>query len=722
MARSYRGKWIGTYKHLYDLSDYQILVLGSGSTPPSQGPKRTNQCAAYGMFSTRQPRGVIDNFSEPTTTRTTITKTSLFASTLALQRTFPQRFIAFLVTYSFTDVGVLNTTGLRYSCSSELARIVTVEISLTGEYPPSQISESEMDPMSVGSTSSTQEEPQEKRVVQSQEQQEQPQQQIQQNSKPNPNLDPHVKPKPKTIHADATVEHLEEAPHPPEEAAKILVRDALVSAAVTAEVARGTDDNTPPSEETMNGGSRSTITVTTTLATSTDEAGSPSETPEASTVEAGDRGDGPSKVVRTSSRVPDSGSVVQAVQDEGNEAEQVGAFCVVAAPISLSEAARQLLPASSSGNGDPKLDIAQDLEPSTVPTEILGKGKASSSPSAIAAPFPIHKAAPRSVVPYFGESDVEVEREIRSWLTPSLNSSTPTLATSDTWHKPPQTPTAPVIRQKPLQRKMSYSASGSGSGSTALNIPSTTLASTNSPARVNGLSGAVRPNAPETRDAPPRSAFALTAAALTNASMPGGTNGPPGTTPHHTHDDESDPEMHEPDRWGAVQLHEHHHERELDRRSRELDRRERELERRERELERRMREFDSERARWSTEVKSAPAWSEALSTLAAQMDARFNEERKKAEEREVKWARALQRGLLARVQEAIERERRLYGVPERMSEQEVNELMESSVGWLMQSVSHVTLILIAAADTPHRMKTLQTAYGFRVCCTLRRSV
>jgi hypothetical protein len=128
-------------------------------------------------------------------------------------------------------------------------------------------------------------------------------------------------------------------------------------------------------------------------------------------------------------------------------------------------------------------------------------------------------------------------------------------------------------------------------------------------------------------------------------------------------------------------------ERELDRRAREIDRRERELERRERELERRQRELEYDKARWTMEVRSAPQWHEAIDALQARFDATLLAERTKALEREV----ALEASLMRKVNEILEKDRQVM----QMSDREVNEMMESSVGYLLQSVSlSVTNVIV----------------------------
>ncbi|KAF9482678.1 hypothetical protein BDN70DRAFT_874668 [Pholiota conissans] len=121
-------------------------------------------------------------------------------------------------------------------------------------------------------------------------------------------------------------------------------------------------------------------------------------------------------------------------------------------------------------------------------------------------------------------------------------------------------------------------------------------------------------------------------------------------------------------------------EREVERRSREIDRRERELERRERELERRQREFEYDKARWTVEIRSAPQWHDALESLRERFDATLLAERKKAAEREA----ALEATLMRKVNDMLEKDRQMYGAMQ-MSDKEVNEMMESSVGYLLQS-------------------------------------
>ena len=150
---------------------------------------------------------------------------------------------------------------------------------------------------------------------------------------------------------------------------------------------------------------------------------------------------------------------------------------------------------------------------------------------------------------------------------------------------------------------------------------------------------------------------------------------------------EAPPQPPPPESRAAFDEHEHwaseRRERELDRRSRELDRREREFERRERELERRQREFEHDKARWALEVRAAPRWAEAVDALRARLDADLAMERRRALERET----ALEINVMRKVNEALERDRQMYGAMQ-MSDKEVNEMMETSVGYLMQSVRH----------------------------------
>ena len=122
-------------------------------------------------------------------------------------------------------------------------------------------------------------------------------------------------------------------------------------------------------------------------------------------------------------------------------------------------------------------------------------------------------------------------------------------------------------------------------------------------------------------------------------------------------------------------------EREFDRREREIDRRERELERRERELERRQREFDQEKARWTAGTHGPAQLDEAVKNLKKQLEKDLLAERKRAAEREAE----LEAKIMSQVNDALEKERQFYGLM-RMSDNEVNAMVESSVGYLLQNV------------------------------------
>ena len=123
-------------------------------------------------------------------------------------------------------------------------------------------------------------------------------------------------------------------------------------------------------------------------------------------------------------------------------------------------------------------------------------------------------------------------------------------------------------------------------------------------------------------------------------------------------------------------------ERELDRQERELDRRSREIDRRERELERRQREFDRDKARWPTEVNTVPQWVTAIETLKKKIDAIIIKERMNSEQREEK----LEARVMRKVNEALEREHQIM----QMSDNEVNEMIEDTVGYLLQKVRQVS--------------------------------
>ncbi|KAF8156999.1 hypothetical protein B0H34DRAFT_480667 [Crassisporium funariophilum] len=120
-----------------------------------------------------------------------------------------------------------------------------------------------------------------------------------------------------------------------------------------------------------------------------------------------------------------------------------------------------------------------------------------------------------------------------------------------------------------------------------------------------------------------------------------------------------------------------HRERAMERQEREIDRRGRELDRRERDFDRRAREFDLEKARWA-EVNTAPQWEGALETLRRKLQSEIGEERRKAARRE----QELEARLMKKVHEELERERQINGL--RMSDNEVNEMVEDTVGYLLQ--------------------------------------
>ncbi|KAF9041344.1 hypothetical protein BJ165DRAFT_1488559 [Panaeolus papilionaceus] len=144
-------------------------------------------------------------------------------------------------------------------------------------------------------------------------------------------------------------------------------------------------------------------------------------------------------------------------------------------------------------------------------------------------------------------------------------------------------------------------------------------------------------------------------------------------------------------------------ERELDRHERELDRRERELERMERELERRRRDFEQDRTRWETQTqmesylqavaqpqinKPAPSqetfpaqWQTALESFKKSLQAQITLERREAES-------ALEARILRRVNDELAKERKMQEVMQ-MSDKEVNELMEDTVGHWLRKVSAV---------------------------------
>ena len=125
-------------------------------------------------------------------------------------------------------------------------------------------------------------------------------------------------------------------------------------------------------------------------------------------------------------------------------------------------------------------------------------------------------------------------------------------------------------------------------------------------------------------------------------------------------------------------------ERELERQERDLDRRSREIDRRERELERRQREFDRDSARWTTEINTAPQWTTAIEALKNRIDAIIMKERINSEQiqqRELE----LEARVMRKVNEALEREHQIM----QMSDHEVNEMIEDTVGYLLQKVGQV---------------------------------
>ena len=129
----------------------------------------------------------------------------------------------------------------------------------------------------------------------------------------------------------------------------------------------------------------------------------------------------------------------------------------------------------------------------------------------------------------------------------------------------------------------------------------------------------------------------------------------------------------------AIEIQLDRRERELERQERELDRRSREIDRRERELERRQKEFDRDRARWATEINTAPQWTTAIEALKNKIDAIVVKERINSEQRELE----LEARLMRKVNEALEREHQIM----QMSDHEVNEMIEDTVGYLLQKVS-----------------------------------
>ena len=139
-------------------------------------------------------------------------------------------------------------------------------------------------------------------------------------------------------------------------------------------------------------------------------------------------------------------------------------------------------------------------------------------------------------------------------------------------------------------------------------------------------------------------------------------------------------------------------EREFERRDREIDRRERELERRERELERRQREFEQEKGRSGgslppappqTQLASLSALEKALEDLKKDFTAerkRSDEERQKTDSKEAEF----EARVMVKVNEILEKERHNYYGFMRMSDNEVSEMVEDTVGYLMQKVDNFT--------------------------------
>ena len=131
----------------------------------------------------------------------------------------------------------------------------------------------------------------------------------------------------------------------------------------------------------------------------------------------------------------------------------------------------------------------------------------------------------------------------------------------------------------------------------------------------------------------------------------------------------------------ALEIQLERRERELERQERELDRRSREIDRRERELERRQREFDRDKARWTTEISTAPQWTTAIEFLKNKIDTVIIKERMNSEQREMD----LETRVMRKVNEALEREHQIM----QMSDNEVNEMIEDTVGYLLQKVRRI---------------------------------
>ena len=131
----------------------------------------------------------------------------------------------------------------------------------------------------------------------------------------------------------------------------------------------------------------------------------------------------------------------------------------------------------------------------------------------------------------------------------------------------------------------------------------------------------------------------------------------------------------------AIEIQLDRRERELERQERELDRRSREIDRRERELERRQREFDRDSARLTTETNTTTQWTTAIEALKNRIDAIVIKGRLNSEQRELE----LEARVMRKVNEALEREHQIM----QMSDNEVNEMIEDTVGYLLQKVSQV---------------------------------
>ena len=140
----------------------------------------------------------------------------------------------------------------------------------------------------------------------------------------------------------------------------------------------------------------------------------------------------------------------------------------------------------------------------------------------------------------------------------------------------------------------------------------------------------------------------------------------------------------------AMEIQLDRRERELERQERELDRRSREIDRRERELERRQREFDRDSARWTTEINTAHQWTTAIEALKNKIDTIVIKERINSEQRELE----LEARVMRKVNEALEREHQIM----QMSDHEVNEMIEDTVGYLLQKVSQVFCLLVTITE------------------------